>query len=399
MISSEVQRTLVKSPPELWSELSDPEALARHLGALGEIRITRAEPESLVEWEADGASGSVRIKPSGWGTRVTLSVDRELNAPAEPDADHGDLTSEGSTADAQPSDAAPEPDEPAEAVEAFAPTSLEHEPDEPADAAEAFAPAPLGPAAGVTSEADQGPDADEGREAAEDSEHFDAPLDPLDQTIEIQAIRLGPETYAGDLAHQRHEQPGQDELEAPAPLVPRRGFFARLFGWRRRGESAAGQDLEVAERADALDGQPEGEQWWPAPGAEEQGVGGQEDHVLEETEQDAAPAAEPSAPSSAIESLQARFTAMAPEPEVSAEPVPEVSAEPKASAQPEPETSPEPQAEASADEEAEQPAQPPSDLAGELAAAEEVAAEEVTAVLTAVLDRLGAAHHRPFSRS
>jgi len=32
-------------------------------------------------------------------------------------------------------------------------------------------------------------------------------------------------------------------------------------------------------------------------------------------------------------------------------------------------------------------------------AAEEVAAEEVTAVLTAVLDRLGAAHHRPFSRA
>jgi hypothetical protein len=27
------------------------------------------------------------------------------------------------------------------------------------------------------------------------------------------------------------------------------------------------------------------------------------------------------------------------------------------------------------------------------------AAEEVTAVLVAVLDRLGAAHHRPFSRS
>ena len=47
MISSEVQRTLVKSPPELWAELSDPAALARHLGELGEIRITRTEPEKL----------------------------------------------------------------------------------------------------------------------------------------------------------------------------------------------------------------------------------------------------------------------------------------------------------------------------------------------------------------
>lgn len=44
-------------------------------------------------------------------------------------------------------------------------------------------------------------------------------------------------------------------------------------------------------------------------------------------------------------------------------------------------------------------AAPDEGLAAELRAAEEVAAEEVTAALTAVLDRLGAAHHRPFSRS
>src|SRR6202035_4103404 len=77
MVSSEVQRTIVKSPPELWAELSDPAALARHLGELGEIRITRVEPEQSVEWEADDASGTVQINPSGWGTRVTLTVTRE----------------------------------------------------------------------------------------------------------------------------------------------------------------------------------------------------------------------------------------------------------------------------------------------------------------------------------
>jgi len=65
MITSEVQRTLVKSPPELWAELSDPTSLARHLGELGEIRITRVDPEQRVEWETTGASGSVAIKPSG----------------------------------------------------------------------------------------------------------------------------------------------------------------------------------------------------------------------------------------------------------------------------------------------------------------------------------------------
>ena len=44
----EVQRTLVKSPPEIWAEVSDVEALARHLGEFGEIAITRVEPETKV---------------------------------------------------------------------------------------------------------------------------------------------------------------------------------------------------------------------------------------------------------------------------------------------------------------------------------------------------------------
>jgi hypothetical protein len=83
--SSEVQRTLVKSPPELWAELSDPASLARHLGELGEIRVTRTEPEELVEWEAQDVSGTVRIKPSGWGTKVTLTVLREETP--EPEAE------------------------------------------------------------------------------------------------------------------------------------------------------------------------------------------------------------------------------------------------------------------------------------------------------------------------
>src|SRR6267378_5304806 len=77
MISAQVQRTLVKSPPELWAELSDPASLARHLGELGEIRITRVEPEHKLEWTAEHASGSVLIKPSAWGTRVTLTASRE----------------------------------------------------------------------------------------------------------------------------------------------------------------------------------------------------------------------------------------------------------------------------------------------------------------------------------
>jgi hypothetical protein len=71
----EVQRTLVKSPPELWAEVSDVEALTRHLAAFGEIAITRVEPESTVAWEGEHASGTVELSASGWGTKVTLSAE------------------------------------------------------------------------------------------------------------------------------------------------------------------------------------------------------------------------------------------------------------------------------------------------------------------------------------
>ena len=80
----EARRTLVKSPPELWAELSDAEALARHLGEFGEIRITRTQPESVVEWEGDLASGSVQLEASGWGTKVTLTAEPALMQPEPP---------------------------------------------------------------------------------------------------------------------------------------------------------------------------------------------------------------------------------------------------------------------------------------------------------------------------
>ena len=78
----EAKRTLVKSGPELWAELSDPGALARHLGPIGAVRITRTTPETLVEWEGDHATGTVRLEPSGWGTRVVLTSE----SPPPPEA-------------------------------------------------------------------------------------------------------------------------------------------------------------------------------------------------------------------------------------------------------------------------------------------------------------------------
>jgi hypothetical protein len=70
-----LHRTLVKSPPELWAEISDAEALGRHLEPFGEIRITRAEPETTVAWEGTRARGTVELEPAGWGTKVTLATE------------------------------------------------------------------------------------------------------------------------------------------------------------------------------------------------------------------------------------------------------------------------------------------------------------------------------------
>jgi outer membrane biosynthesis protein TonB len=80
----QAQRTLVKSPPELWAEVSDAASLARHLGELGEITITRVEQDTTVAWEGERASGTVALEPAGWGTRVTLTA-QDLTAEPEPE--------------------------------------------------------------------------------------------------------------------------------------------------------------------------------------------------------------------------------------------------------------------------------------------------------------------------
>ncbi len=71
----EAQRTLVKSVPELWTALSEAEALEGLLdGAFGEIRITRLEPEALIAWESELASGEVALAAGGFGTKVRLTA-------------------------------------------------------------------------------------------------------------------------------------------------------------------------------------------------------------------------------------------------------------------------------------------------------------------------------------
>ncbi len=124
MTEHEASRTLVKSPPELWAECSDAASLTRHLDQFGEIRITRLEPETAVAWEGEDVSGTVRLEPSGWGTRVimTASWEPRIVEPIGPGP---------ATPQPRPDEPPPDPDpEP----EPLPPAAFEPEPapDEPA---------------------------------------------------------------------------------------------------------------------------------------------------------------------------------------------------------------------------------------------------------------------------
>src|SRR4051795_7678227 len=109
------KRTLVKSPPELWEELSEVEGLAKHLGAFGEIKITKLEPEHTVAWEGEHASGTVSIEPSGWGTKVTLHAELPEEQDDDPEKRDDAPAAEAPAdppADTAATDPEPAPDEP-----------------------------------------------------------------------------------------------------------------------------------------------------------------------------------------------------------------------------------------------------------------------------------------------
>lgn len=312
MISSEVERTLVKSPPELWAELSDPAALARHLGELGEIRIVRTEPERVVEWAAEHTTGSVSIKPSGWGTRVTLSATREQRASA-----------------------------PAHEATSDAETDIETETEAEAEVK-----------AETTVEG--------ASDSAAEPEVVGAILDEPAAEPEVAGAILDeppaePEV-AGAILDETAAEP--DAAEKVAQPRPRRGFFARLFRRSARTELPP-----------------------------------------ESAAQDKAPS-EPDIATAAVE--QSGHTPTETLPERPAPERPDAFAAVRQVLAPETFAATHPFA-AQAAVEATPAVEPRADIATELMAAEDVSADEVgaaevTAVLTAVLDRLGAAHHRPFSR-
>ena len=286
---------LVKSPPELWAEVSDPDALARHLGAFGEIRITRLEPEDTVAWEGDRARGTVHLEPSGWGTKVTLTVDAD-----EPEA-------------------AEEPEPGAQAPE---PVAVEPEPD--AGGAE--------PVAVAEPEPVEEPEAE-----------------PVAERTRARARGRRARTRTRTRARAR-ARPGPEGLLRPAvrAVVQRaRGARARAdAGARRGGTGARARGRRAAE--------PE-----PEP-------------VAEDTR-------------AQLDALEARFAEMVASRAPAAElPTPDPGPPPAPSPDPVPPSpTPEPG-----------PPPPPDPSPPQI----ELDPDQTVARLNAVLDDLGSAHHRPFSR-
>ncbi len=272
MPSCEVQRTLVKSPPELWAELSDPASLAKHLGEFGEIRTVRIEPETAVEWEAEDVRGIVELKASGWGTKVTLTAVREVAEEETPTP----------SVAAEPQSLEPLVEVDTELVKTVVESEL----------------APL------------------------------AEPDPESSALAEPVVLAEPEP----------------ELLAEPEPERRPGLFARLFRRRRKGLPTPAPEVLATDEPLATG----------------------ESAAIEEPNLYESPA-----PHELV--ATGEFIPVG-EHVVMEEPAPREAPEP-ASAPPD-----------------------RPDLAAELAQVEQAMVEQDTALLTAVLDRLGAAHHRPFSR-
>lgn len=88
MTTVTAKRTLVRSPPELWEELSDGKHISVWLGeALGEApgspELVHSEPQRRAVWRYRGdgierAETEIELERKGWGTRVTLTGELKL---------------------------------------------------------------------------------------------------------------------------------------------------------------------------------------------------------------------------------------------------------------------------------------------------------------------------------
>jgi hypothetical protein len=76
-------RTLVKSPPELWELIDQPERMhglmCGLVGRATEVTVDEREPESVLRWQAsdDGTDAwiEVQLAEKGWGTNVKVKAE------------------------------------------------------------------------------------------------------------------------------------------------------------------------------------------------------------------------------------------------------------------------------------------------------------------------------------
>jgi hypothetical protein len=435
MISSEVQRTLVKSAPELWSELSDEVALARHLSEFGEVSITRITGEERIEWEAATARGSIHIKSSGWGTRVTITLHRDVEAEpgaaADVDADvevAAETNSHASESVAPAvrteTDASPKPKQQA---------SPEPETDASPEPQHQASPEP---------ETDASP---EPKQQASPEPETDASLEPQHQTSPEPETDASPEPEPAAFPEPEPAPfartstpaapaPATDTAAPTAEGVPRRGFFGRLLRrWRQelgiveppmapeRVREEASDDVSSGDGArEPASARAAGLTTTSLPSASTPPLPSSATPPRPSaatplqrpatspppaTRSNTGPVEETGARSSGDDQKQALATALGCGDAPGSSPlalVPAQSGIPARSKLVTPDTAP---ARVAADT----PAAPgPCDLSAELRAAEETtadgdtlatAADGDTLALTAVLDSLGSAHHRPFSRA
>jgi hypothetical protein len=83
---AQAERTLVKSPPELWELVDDAELMRRWTADLlgvpdARIEVTRRSPGERLAWRplgrGDGTGIDLSLAEKGWGTNVVIEARRE----------------------------------------------------------------------------------------------------------------------------------------------------------------------------------------------------------------------------------------------------------------------------------------------------------------------------------
>jgi len=89
-VTVEAERTLVKSPPELWEHVDDPGLMRRWTAELlgsgdaPSVEVRARTPGELLAWRTTGGPGGAAIElelaEKGWGTNVSIRTEGDGDA-------------------------------------------------------------------------------------------------------------------------------------------------------------------------------------------------------------------------------------------------------------------------------------------------------------------------------